>query len=153
MWWIDFSLSNLHLFYYYLCYAETTFVQLFWLILNLTSGRYQGRILGRFGVRPANVGQGRVLGLWPGWPYLCRTYCLAAPDVSSLFLYQTHLHKKKCRDVWHYFLLIVTIDHLFSACVVLWRRNDIRSFQAPSKARNKPHVDRANMPLCSDLNK
>ena len=42
----------------------------FWLILRLTGGPY----LGRFGVRPANVGPGRSLGLRPGWagPASCR---------------------------------------------------------------------------------
>ena len=37
----------------------------FLLILRLTGGPYPGRTLGRFGVRPANVGPGRSLGLRP----------------------------------------------------------------------------------------
>ena len=50
------------------CCAETIFVKLFWLIMNLTSGPYPGHILGWFGVRPANVGSSRVLGWRPGRP-------------------------------------------------------------------------------------
>ena len=38
----------------------------FLLILRLTGGPYPGRTLGRFVVRPANVGPGRSLGLRPG---------------------------------------------------------------------------------------
>ena len=48
------------------CCAETTLNTIFWLILNLTGGSYPGRILGRFGVGPANVGPGSGLGLRPG---------------------------------------------------------------------------------------
>ena len=35
-------------------------------VLFLMGGPYPGRILDRFGVRPANIGPDRVLGLRPG---------------------------------------------------------------------------------------
>ena len=106
-------------------FSSATLNTLFWLILNLT-----GRILGRFGVRPANVGPGRGLGFQPGRAAFRLGRVLARPAKIPLadfsVYYKWRYDKMTAAATWSWcFIAVLIRGHLYRNQTLIGRRKTL----------------------------